>query len=108
MKTKQMTNMDSQPIITENEILLRKFLTQMGPWFHIRLMHYYNITMEHSIEEPSQDTDILHFTFPEGDYSIQFLELKQRADQETLEFLTKHQILPVNGPTPALSSRKKR
>jgi len=59
---------------------------QNNPYLHIFLLkYYYNSTTPE--EQSSQlDTDVINFEFEDVTYSIPFLELKQKADEETIIF----------------------
>lgn len=76
---------------------LEEFLETVGPNLHIRLMmlHENMVKDEH---KPENDDVILHFTFPEGEYSIRYGLLKEKADQETLDLLDQNNLEIKIGP----------
>lgn len=74
-----------------------EFLEKQGDTFHIRLLKFYYLSTSPEEQKNQKDDDILFFDFPEGRYSIIFLDLKEEADKETLEFLKRNQLnLPPN------------
>lgn len=70
----------------------QEWLDKQGESFHIRLMLYYNQYTSDEEKEKQQDTDVLFFDFPDGRYSITYLDLKERADLETILFTSKNNI----------------
>lgn len=76
-----------------------EFMVQMGPYFHVKLLMYYDNLLKE--EAKAQPDEIVNFDFPEGMYSIKYEDLKARADEETLQFLDDHDLelkLKPNGP----------
>ena len=86
-----------------NTDTIEDFLQKMGPQFHTRLMLYYENLLKDEYK-PDNDT-VLNFEFPEGEYSIRYGLLKQRADEETLKLLDDNGLKINMGP---LSSTQKR
>jgi hypothetical protein len=82
-----------------NEIIetLEEFLEKMGPDFHIRLMMLHENMLKDEYK-PKDDDVILHFEFPQGEYSIRYGLLKERADQETLDLLEANGLEIKLGP----------
>lgn len=76
---------------------LEEFLEKMGPDFHIRLMMLHENMLKDEYK-PKDDDTILHFEFPQGEYSIRYGLLKARADQETLDLLEKNNLQIKLGP----------
>jgi hypothetical protein len=70
----------------------KEWLDKQGESFHIRLLIYYNQYTSDEEQEKQQDTDVLFFDFPDGRYSITYLELKEKADEETIIFNEKNNI----------------
>ena len=68
---------------------LQQFLDKQGPYLHVRLLKYYYLSTTEEEQNKQLDTDVLHFDFPEGRYNINFRELKEKADKETLELFEK-------------------
>jgi hypothetical protein len=87
----------------DNTNTLEDFLQKMGPQFHTRLMLYHENLLKDEYK-PDNDT-ILHFEFPEGEYSIRYGLLKERADEETLKLLDDNGLKINMGP---LGSSRKR
>ena len=87
----------------DNTNTLEDFLSKMGPQFHTRLMLYYENLLKD--EHKPDDDAIISFEFPEGEYSIRYGLLKQRADEETLKLLDDNGLKINMGP---LASGRKR
>ena len=87
----------------DKNITVEDFLKEMGPQFHTRLMLYYENKLKDE-HKPDNDT-IISFEFPQGEYSIKYGLLKERADQETLKLLDYNGLKINMGP---LSSDQKR
>jgi hypothetical protein len=75
-----------------DNITTEEWLEKQGDTFHIRLLMFYNQYTDSEEKQNQKDDDILFFDFPDGRYSIRFLELKQRADLETINFTNKNNI----------------
>lgn len=80
----------------DNNNQLEDFLTSMGPQFHTRLLLYYENLVKDTHKADSNM--ILNFEFPEGEYSIKYELLKQRADSETLQLLDDNGLKINMGP----------
>lgn len=82
---------------------LEEFLEKMGPMFHTRLMMLHEAQVK---DEYRQDDDtVIHFTFPQGEYSIRLGLLKERADNETLQLLDDNGLEMIMGPLPKNGKR---
>lgn len=68
---------------------LEQFLEKQGPYLHVRLLKYYYMSTSQEEQEKQKDTDTLFFDFEEGRYGVNFLVLKQKADEETQQLLAK-------------------
>jgi hypothetical protein len=63
-------------------------LEKQGKYFHLRLFRYYYLYTTEEERKQQKDTDILFFELDNTTtYSIRYLDLKQRADEETKQFL---------------------
>lgn len=69
-----------------------EFLKLQGSTFHVRLLILVESQCADSI---LKDDHTFHFEFPEGEYSINYALLKQKADEEG-----KNMLVP-NGPAPS-------
>lgn len=69
-----------------------EFLQKQGNTFHIRLLRYYYLMTSIKEQNKQKDDDILFFDFPEGKYSITFLNLKEEADKETIDLFERNNI----------------
>lgn len=83
----------------KKELTLEQFLELQGPYFNVRLLKFYYMSTTKQEQRDQKDTDVLVFSFEEGNYKTNFLLLKQRADQETQELLaikgTKPKVLTL-------------
>lgn len=69
-----------------------EFLKEQGTSFHVRLLMLVHAQCADSI---IKDDHTFHFEFPQGEYSISYDLLKQRADEEG-----KNMLIP-KGPAPS-------
>lgn len=71
---------------------LEQFLDKQGPYLHVRLLKYYYLSTSEEEQSKQKDTDTLFFDFEEGRYGVNFLVLKEKADEETKELLAKKPV----------------
>ena len=62
------------------------------PYFHLRLFRYYYLYTTEIERRKQKDTDIIFFEFEDGRYSIKYLDLKIKADQDTSELIANNKI----------------
>lgn len=65
--------------------------------FHIRLLKYYFRYANEEEQVNQEDEDILHFEFGDMTYSIKFIDLKLKADAETIILKNKRKPTVVKG-----------
>lgn len=66
---------------------------QNNPYLHIFLMKYYYNSTTPEEQDAQLDTDCINFGFEDMTYTIPFLELKQKADEETIIFNEANKIV---------------
>lgn len=67
-----------------------EFWEKQGGTLHIRLLLYYNEYTTEQEREDQKDEDILFFELEDGRYSIRYIDLKLKADEETLAYMEKN------------------
>lgn len=67
-----------------------EFFEKNGQTLHIRLLLYYNEWTTEEERENQKDDDILFFEMEEGRYSIRYIDLKIKADEETVAYMEKN------------------
>ena len=67
-----------------------EFWEKQGGTLHIRLLLYYNEYTTEDEREDQKDEDILFFELEDGRYSIRYIDLKLKADEETLAYMEKN------------------
>ena len=65
----------------------KDFLEKQGGTLHIRLLLYFNEYTTQEERENQKDDDILFFEMEGGRYSIRYIDLKQKADEETIQYI---------------------
>lgn len=60
--------------------------------FHIRLLQYTRMYTTPKEMKKLKDEDVMFFDMPDGRYSITWLDLKKKADEETLQFLERNNV----------------
>ena len=74
----------------------QEFYEKNGQTLHIRLLLYYNEYTTEEERENQKDDDILFFEMEEGRYSIRYIDLKRKADEETLVYMEKNKAKNEN------------
>ena len=60
--------------------------------FHIRLFQYLRMYSAQDEFEAFTDETVFHYDMDNGRYTISFLDLKTKADEETLKFLERNNV----------------
>jgi len=68
----------------------KEYLNEMGPTYHMTLLHHHNITCKlNNIDEPEDDV-LVTFETGIGEYNIKYGKLKEFAAQEQEKFINEY------------------
>lgn len=68
----------------------KEYLKEMGPYYHMTLLHHHNITSKlNFIDEPDDET-LVTFETAMGEYNIKYGKLKEFAAQEQEKFINEY------------------